>query len=128
MKYIHSFDLFLNENKTYNPTKRDIAEFVTALNLEMINKKVGSFWEDHDAEGVHRFAIGKYDHDHYSDETIEGLFAGIPIKDPRQRDVKVIELELDSHTAEQSEKIRSIIQEVGLKLNVDHLIKKYLEK
>lgn len=128
MKHLQNFQDFLNENKTYNPTKMDIADFVTALNLEMMRKKIGSFWEDHDAEGMHRFAIAKYDHDHYSDESIEGLFAGKPIKDPKQRDVKVIELELDSHTDEQSRKIRDAIQEVGINLNVDHLIKKYLEK
>ena len=128
MKYIHNFNNFLNENKTYNPTKRDIAEFITALNLEMINKKIGSFWEDHDAEGVHRFAIGKYDHDHYSDETIEGVFLGIPVRDPRQKDVRVIELELDSHDSIQSEKIRNVFRELRLNLNVDNLIKKYLEK
>jgi hypothetical protein len=128
MKYIHNFNNFLNENKTYNPTKRDIAEFITALNLEMINKKIGSFWEDHDAEGVHRFAIGKYDHDHYSDETIEGVFLGIPVRDPRQKDVRMIELELDSHDSIQSEKIRNVFRELGLNLNVDNLIKKYLEK
>ena len=128
MKYIHNFNNFLNENKTYNPTKRDIAEFITALNLEMINKKIGSFWEDHDAEGVHRFAIGKYDHDHYSDETIEGVFLGIPVRDPRQKDVRMIELELDSHDSIQSEKIRNVFRELRLNLNVDNLIKKYLEK
>lgn len=128
MKHIKTFQSFLTEAKVYAPSLKDTTDFIRALNMEMIDKKAGSFWEDHNAEGKHRIAIGKYDHDQYSEETVDDLFAGKSIKDPRQRTIKLIELEFDSYTDEEGDMIRNIIKEFGLNVKIDSLIKKYLEK